>query len=412
MTTTDHNLEARKIERASASLGGSPGVEPATHDRFRYLPYLDGMRAVSILMVLGFHQMGPISQWISNVIAGWSGVWIFFVISGFLITSILVQEQEDQGRFSIKRFYIRRCLRIWPAYYAFLLVGLMLRMYGPTSTAYGAVYLTNYAVAFNWPRGGEIQHLWSLAVEEQFYLVWPFVLLLSGRRALAVATGLIAAVWTWRLALFLSKVPWLRLTPGFDTQVDSILMGCVAALAWARPDLRQRLRHILGGAGVPGFLAIGLFLAAQTLGHPSDSLFRSRLLLWTVRLPLFEALTALLILALIIHQGSAITRFLSTRPMVALGKLSYGIYLWHGLVLALWVIYVPRKGLLASNHFRELGILVSYITVAAASYALIEMPFLKLKKRWEVHQEPAKPMACEQVLPMQTDPRVPLSKSA
>lgn len=377
-------------EEMAASAAGSGVLKMARPDaaeRFRYLPYLDGLRGVSILMVLGFHQMGPISHWISNVLAGWSGVWVFFVISGFLITAILIQEQEDQGSFSIKRFYIRRSLRIWPAYYAFLAIGLVLRMHSPTGTAVSAVYLTNYAVAFNWPHGGEIQHLWSLAVEEQFYLVWPFVLLLSGRRALSVALGLITAVWTWRLYLFLSKVPWLRLTPGFDTQVDSILIGCVAALAWARPEWRQRLRQLLGGAGVPALLVLALFLAAKTLGHPSDSLFRSRLLLWTVRLPLFEVLTALLILALLIHPGSAITRFLSRPVMVGIGKLSYGIYLWHGMVLAAWIIYVPRTGVFASSYFRELCILISYIAVAAASYVLIETPFLKLKKRWEAGQK-------------------------
>jgi peptidoglycan/LPS O-acetylase OafA/YrhL len=362
-----------------------PGAS-GRNDRFRYCPFLDGLRAISILMVLGFHQMGRISERVSNIFSGWAGVDVFFVISGFLITSLLRQEEKDHGSFSLRRFYLRRCARIWPAYYAFLVVVILTNWSDLASVATAAVYLTNYDLALGWGHSHNVEHVWSLAIEEQFYLCWPIILALAGRRAVPIAGGLIVAVWTWRIGLLLGGVPWLRLTGALDTRLDSLMIGCLAALLWARPGTRQRIRRVLAGPGVPLLVVAALLCCAQTLGHPSDPSLQTRFLIWAVRLPLFTLLVAVLILALLCHPNTIITRALSQPALVWFGRLSYSLYLWHSFAFAyLWP--TVRHGLLpsvaSSPWVAEACRLVLALFLASVSYYLVEKPFLSLKKRWE-----------------------------
>jgi peptidoglycan/LPS O-acetylase OafA/YrhL len=133
---------------------------------------------------MGYHQMGPVSGWVGRIFAGWAGVDIFFVLSGFLITSVLVQEQQSSGSFSKSRFYLRRCLRIWPAYYSFLLVMILWPNLHVQGTVFlGSLFLINVEAAYI---GGDLAkpllHLWSLCIEEQFYLVWPVALEVARER--------------------------------------------------------------------------------------------------------------------------------------------------------------------------------------------------------------------------------------
>ena len=150
-----------------------------------YYPELDGVRAIAAMMVIFFHmgQMGiPLRGPISF---GQSGVDLFFVLSGFLITSILLKARpEDWGE--VRKFYVRRSLRIFPLYYGYLIVA---TIFGAGVTGFYWVYLQNYRIAMGAPMG-EVGHFWSLAVEEQFYLVWPFVVLFLPRRHLVKALWL------------------------------------------------------------------------------------------------------------------------------------------------------------------------------------------------------------------------------
>lgn len=378
-----------------------PMANRESPDRFRYLPFLDGLRAISILLVLAFHGLGPISIRIARTFAGWAGVDIFFVVSGFLITSILQQEQTDCGSFSLRRFYARRTLRIWPAYYAFLAVIGLTAYSNWKSIGICSIYLTNFDLALGWNvLERQIGHLWSLAVEEQFYLLWPFVLILAGRWVLPLSLGLIAAVWSWRTILLIGGASWLRLCAGFDTRLDAILLGCVAAMIWARPELRAKFSRALSGNWTPSLLVIATVASAAALGHPSErQTLPAQLMLWDLNLPLFTLLTAALLLALILHPRSRVTRFLSHPLLVWLGRLSYSLYLWHVVAFKIWpkteIAFLrsafpdwPLLGFLLAHLPSEVGRLLLSVAFASTSYYLIERPFLALKKRWESNRLP------------------------
>src|SRR5574337_202485 len=189
------------------------------------MPSLDGFRAVSILMVLCGHLGGTrgfpvtaiaITRWIGDL--GALGVQVFFVISGFLITSLLMGEREQTGTISLKNFYLRRVLRIFPASYSFILALLIATMLGWVSLtgrdfAFAATYTVNYYPHHPW----QIGHLWSLSVEEQFYLLWPLALLaLRERRALTVA---VAAIFTGPLVRFAIHEWISRVDPRFPASM-------------------------------------------------------------------------------------------------------------------------------------------------------------------------------------------------
>ncbi len=368
-------------------------VERVSHEgeraswRFHYLPFLDGCRAISILLVLGYHRMGPVSEWIGNLLSGWVGVDMFFVISGFLITSLLVQEQKDYGSFSIKRFYSRRCLRIWPAYYVFLFVVGVINPGRPSHSeiAIDAIYLTNYDLALEWGFCKGLPHLWSLALEEQFYLIWPIVLWFAGKHAFRMGLIAVFAVFIWRIWLLFQGVSSLRLEAAFDTRIDCILFGCLAALLWADPNTQQRIRSGLSGTWVPPILAAALFCSAQTLGNPHDPTLEHRVLFWVLLSPTFTLLFTVFILALIVQPASAVSRVLSNPVLVWIGRLAYSLYLWHAFAWGLAAEFVLKRLL----HWDEAGPLGeplrfgAAILVAAASYYVIERPFLKLKNRWQ-----------------------------
>ncbi len=367
-------------------------------ERFRYLPCLDGLRAISILGVLGFHGMGAISSRISAVLNGSLGVDVFFVISGYLITSLLVQEEKDFGSFSLKRFYIRRSLRIWPAYYVFLMVGLAIGFASLSQVGISAVYLTNYdltmGIGYAKPSGWEyrdaVDHLWSLAVEEQFYLFWPLLLWFVGSQALRVALGIIGVVYAGRLGLLLCGIPSLGVTAAFFIHLDKLMIGCVAALLWSKARYRPTIRRGLSGTWTPWLILAGLFFAVQTMPYPADPSTATRFLVWAFRLPLFLLLVTLLIGSLVVQPRSLLTTILEQRPMVWIGRLSYSLYLWHPLVFyKLWpdlLAKLPER--IAGSRWLHAGVRESVcfagtVLLAAASYYCIERPFLRLKERWE-----------------------------
>jgi peptidoglycan/LPS O-acetylase OafA/YrhL len=374
---------------AGSVVSGRPASAATTDEpyRFRYLQFLDGLRAISILLVLGFHEMGPLSTRISSILSGWAGVDVFFVISGFLITSLLVQEREDFGAFSFRGFYVRRCLRIWPAYYAFLLAMLLWQGHKVwRDSLISSLYLTNIAIAYFNHFSDLFDHTWSLAVEEQFYLIWPAVLYLAGRRAARCSLTIVGLVWAWRLALLMRGVPWNRLTGGFDTKLDILMIGCSAALLWSATDTRRMIRDALSGAWTPVIVVVALIGVAQTLGHPSQGSSTDRVLLWSFNLPVFAGLVAVLILALLVHPGCSVARFLSLSPMIWLGRLSYSLYLWHPVAFRMSNELMRRllPAAASSNKIlAEASRLSLSIAFAVASYYLIEKPFLVLKRRFE-----------------------------
>jgi peptidoglycan/LPS O-acetylase OafA/YrhL len=338
-----------------------------------YRPALDGIRAVAIACVLLAHTIG-FSE-------GFVGVYLFFALSGFLITTLLLEEHAREGRVSFPDFYRRRALRLLPALFAvlaaFLAYAVLESLYRGGSldrAIFGVVaglgYFSNIALAAETEPGtgmpSALRHLWSLAIEEQFYLLWPPVLflVLGGRRRLAlVALGILvvlaAVQQTW---LYLDGASEQRIAYGTDTGSTSILVGCVLAVA-----LTTVARSRLEASGVwvtP--LAIAGFLALLFVNAHGSSLFS----VWVLALALCCA--CLILRAL--DDRSVLARALSLRPLVFLGRISYALYLWH---LPIYVVL----GLGPSAELLDIPALALALGCATASYYFVEVPFLRRKNR-------------------------------
>lgn len=330
---------------------------------------LDGLRAVSIMLVLFGHATGTIGFPIAHdrFLLAEAGVRTFFIISGFLITKLLLAEMVSSGTISLGGFYRRRVLRIFPAFYAYCLIVFALVLAGvlvvPLSyMAYAATYTINYVTV----HPTDVGHIWSLAVEEQFYALWPLTLFLLGRkRAISFAGALLVLVPVIRLAQF---VLWPSHRAGigreFHTIADCIAMGCLLAgcqdWLWEKESYRK-------------FLTSWMFWLAPcavaiTLAFGYDGVLK-----WLVLVPVFNLGIALCIDRWTrIPDADPIAMFLNWRPVAFIGVISYSLYLWHR-------PFVDRYSSHAWNKFPAnvaLG-----LVVALASYYLIEKPFLSLRYR-------------------------------
>ncbi len=307
----------------------------------RYLPELDGLRAVAVLSVVLFHSRpdGPAS-------GGFVGVDIFFVLSGFLITSVLMAD-NDQANLGLRRFYWRRFLRLMPPLLLFLAGYLLVAPFiWPNhnhlrDAALSAGYVSNYSYAF-WRLPFYIQHTWSLAVEEQFYLVWPLVLplLVRSRNPLPWLIAAYLAATLWRSTF---GDDWLSYYYRFDTRMSGLLLGAI--LYFALPYVRGSAAAAWGGAA--------LLAATVLLGNISRAA-------WFI--PMAEAAAAAIIWALVTGKAGAVGAALRWKPAVVLGKLSYGIYLWH-----FPIAYALRDDL----PFAATTIIVTMCSVALAAFSYV-----------------------------------------
>ena len=348
---------------------------PVTSQRLGYRPPLDGLRAIAITYVLLDHALQVFK-------GGQVGVSIFFPLSGFLITTLII---EEMGRtpgdgFGFRRFWIRRTLRLFPALYTMLAAGIVLAILlrnragadlGGQLRWIGrsALYISNLGSSN--PRL-ELGHTWTLGVEEQFYLVWPPLLVLGVRRGwrsglvgllLAYATWGIVAGWTGRFGVNNVIGPYNA----------TLALGCVAAMVrsgFVGPELGRRQTEAMSALAWP---AMGVIGAAMLLGggHP---LQQSAFDKWFVVAAGVAGIVAMI--AVVERPTSLLSRLLSLPPMVHIGKLSYSLYVWHGLVY--WVI---RASHISGAANPALKLLISY-PVAYLSYRLVERPALKLKERY------------------------------
>ena len=334
---------------------------------------LDGLRAISIVLVLASHLDGTGGYPAQGVRAllgdfGHLGVQIFFVISGFLITLLLMQEQRSGG-IALGRFYLRRALRLAPAFIAFLLAMMI-----ATSLSWAHLTLVDivaaatYTVNYLPHRAWEIGHLWSLSVEEQFYLIWPLALLrISARkRLMALALVMFLAAPVLRAAMRLTIVdPDLRDLEVFPAVADAISIGCLMALG------RERLLRWPAYRALTGSWTLWLTLPFIAVINRYNGF---------VLIDLLGAPLALIMLAVIIEactrlEHGPLDTLLNCQPVVFVGVLSYSLYLWQQ-------PFLNRHSAAAACQFPVNLALV--VLVALVSYFLIEKPLLALRHRWAV----------------------------
>ena len=334
---------------------------------------LDGVRGIAILLVIVFHGSdaflaGRHAGLFARIAheGGHLGVDIFFVLSGYLITSILFSEYKRDGRIDLGRFYWRRARRIFPAYYAYLAVVGILAVRGVlhvpiTGWLMSLFYLTDYSFGRTavW-----IVHSWSLAVEEQFYLFWPALIMLLGiPRARKFALAVIVALPFVRLATYVF-FPHQR--PSIDvmlhTRLDMIMWG--AAVAIASSQRASFLERLAGRRGVnAAFVCVAALAGSVLLATRFQGTY-----LFTIGYSITGICTATLLVCLLAHPEWRATKALGMRPIVALGRISYSLYLWQQLFLS------PENHTLSGRFPLNFA---AAILCAIASYYCIERPFFK-----------------------------------
>lgn len=337
------------------------------------IPSLDGLRAVSISFVLLAHLAGtrnfPLSESVGNFWGlGEFGVRVFFVISGFLITGLLLDELDRSGRISLRRFYLRRTLRIFPPYYALLAAIFLAASYGaftlaPHDVAHTLTYTSNYYSGRSWFVG----HTWSLSVEEQFYLLWPAVLIVVGRRKGLLVAALFALACPavrlieWELFRSLSAGIGTR----FETIADAIAVGCL--LAGLRPRLHglPEYRRLLDS---PAFVAVPIVSLLANLTHDHPVVY------FGAGMTVTNVGIALSIDWCVTHSRGVIGSVLNARPLVVVGWLSYSLYLWQQ-------PFLDRASPSPLAAF-PLNIALA-IGLSVLSYVAVERPALRLRRSLE-----------------------------
>jgi peptidoglycan/LPS O-acetylase OafA/YrhL len=334
------------------------------------IPGLDGLRAISILLVLVGHLAGTRHFLSLEVVSrfgdlGNLGVRVFFVISGYLITGLLLKEMVATRTITLAGFYYRRTLRIIPAFYVFLIVigvlsGLGVLRLRPGDLLHAASYTINY----HYDRAWWVGHLWSLSVEEQFYLLWPATLLLLGvRRAICCAAGLIIVAPLIRLTLLI-YFPALHDSIGesFPTIADSIATGCVLAALGPRLLDRPIIRESISSKWFALMPSLAFFLNMKAGGRLAIGLFES----------MINLSIGLCVLRVSSIEVGIVSRFLNSRPATRLGVLSYSIYLWQQPFLNRHSAAMPN---MFPMNIALLGV------CAVVSYYFVEKPFLAYRPR-------------------------------
>jgi peptidoglycan/LPS O-acetylase OafA/YrhL len=357
----------------------------STHGRF-YLPELDTLRFFAFLAVFLHHALNdPASKYVDAglpqvaasmvvdvVRAGMFGVDLFFLLSSFLITALLVREYRATGDVDVKSFWIRRSLRIWPLYFAFVgLAGFLLpplfHYIAPPEKGHVVGLLTfthNWAIAFSDAgRGSPTLVLWSVSLEEQFYFIWPLLIVLAGvQRLRHIAVGMILIAVVGRVFAIASGASWFMLWSATPLRMEPIAVGALVALTSERlPSFsgKARLAMLVAGLSIP--------VACLSLGH--DTHWG-----WALIFPLVTLGCLFVFLAIYRSPCSVLT----WTPLLYLGKISYGLYVFHSLAIQ----FSPRLAIPGLPLGRTIGAFLLTVILAALSYQFLERPFLRLKDRF------------------------------
>lgn len=367
-----------------------------TNKRY-YRPELDILRFLAFLLVFLNHTLPdsaafwngtPLPAPVASVIVGFAkggafGVDLFFALSAFLITTLLLMEREKTGNVAIPDYYMRRILRIWPLYFVFLLIVAPLTPYLIPYESLPAKYTVAFLLlAGNWACGlwgfptSVASPLWSVSMEEQFYLAWPWIVRRWAGKLLTVGVVMIALSFLVRFILVANGVNSTQIWTNTLARLDPIAAGAMLGVVVGRGDLR------LSGAARAG-LAVSSLALLTLLGHFGST--GGVKALYT--LPLGAVAVMMLIVAMLglrlPAEGSS-----AMRGLIHLGRISYGLYVFHFLFVLLFEVLDATT--LADRAIRTVAALAATIAVAALSYRFLEQPFLRLKERFaHVRSRPA-----------------------
>ena len=382
--------QERPAEPADATTAGAASATPERREHadgaplLRHVPALDGLRGAAVAGVLLFHA--------NLLIGGYLGVDLFFVLSGFLISSLLLAERREKGRIDLRRFWARRARRLLPALAGLLAGVVVYALVFADSNQLGQIradalatvfYVANWHAIFSgtgyWDlfvAPSPLEHMWSLAIEEQFYVIWPFVAyavlwvrrgrdgrVAQGPRRLFVVSVVLALASLTTMVLLSSPATIERVYLGTDTRAASMLIGAALAswLAWRGPTRSAAGRVVLELIGLAGLLVLAVAwvrVDGQTIG-----LYRGGLFLC--------GLSVAAVIAAVAHPRTGpLAMVLAVRPLRWLGMISYGLYLWH------WPVFIvldeQRLGLARWPLF---GVrLVVSLAFALVSYYALELP--------------------------------------
>jgi peptidoglycan/LPS O-acetylase OafA/YrhL len=385
-----------------------PAAAPHAKKALDHITPLDGLRGIAVVLVLVFHfawtfpESTPLAHALKRLLwVGWVGVDLFFVLSGYLITRGLVAPSDKPVGVRLRKFWARRVLRIFPLYYIVLIVGsgVCLLVSAPVPSAPYWFYFQNYALAFDTYPLRWTAHFWSLAIEEQFYFLWPLLALKAPRRALVPVTIALALFCIGTRAAMgidmhilertsheaaeqVAKIAY-RATP---THMDGLLFGALLAIiGWDKGSWLARAWKRLRGAilGLTSVAILGLFV----LTHGFNDYDGRVIVVGYASLALFFA--SVVSIAVDGSLSPPFLKLLTSRPLRACGRVSYGMYLLHWPLVAFSVPTLerwqeaasPMTGIAVGLGVLVVGIGVTYV-LAEVSFRFVENPFLRLKERF------------------------------
>ena len=366
--------------RAPDPLPVRPGPATGAAASPARLPSLDGLRAFAILCILLTHATTtfhfPAQALLRRPlgVVGLLGVEIFFVLSGFLVATTLLRETDLAGRLSLKKFWTRRALRILPVFLCLVVVLIVLRVAGYIYIRpRGWIELATFTVNFRYHPRWSVGHLWFLALEVHFYLMFPLVVRwLAPRKVVGVLLGTLAFCFAarWLSLLFFRHDPvFMEMIEYMTfTRLDSLAAGCLLAYAVHDPARRRRVDAVLTR---PAVVTACIIMVLAILAICT----RVWWFLPAVGNTALALLLPVIVWAALRRPRAAAARFLNTRSFVALGLASYSVYIWQQLFL-----FQDRPGFV--HNFPQ-NVLFTLLA-AAVSYTLIERPFLNLKQRYAV----------------------------
>lgn len=383
-----------------------------------YHPELDVLRFVAFLAVFMHHALprdaslytshglsSTATEWLLTAKeAGAFGLDLFFALSAYLITELLLREHASRGSFSVTKFYIRRALRIWPLYFTFLALTVLViptilprESFGPIYIASFVFFVGNWVCATQGIPFSVAGPLWSISVEEQFYIGWPLLLRFFGInriKQLALAMLIVALLTRVGLALYGVKHPgvWCNTL----ARLDPIALGAILAftLRGRAPQINNVLRLVLCAAAFASWWLVARFLTQDGPG--------------SVATYALSGFASVVLLFAVLRSEAPLLRVAPFSWLVYLGRISYGLYVFHLFALAVMmnVRSVPGLGIPLSFELRVLFSFLLTVALAATSYSWLEEPFLKLKERF-THKPAAEPSVAGAARSRDVEPPVP-----